>query len=167
MRDLDELYQKILENCPEIVRWAFQNKPKNFYEVTKIFDIEGSQSNISRFLEILNLAEELKDANCPNIQEKFAEASDWFKFLSLGSELFFAYEFVKLGFCVSLIPDNSLEWKIDQQDGASPDLSIEKDGQKFLVEVARILTFHGIFFRSRDRQFRPSPKPNSTVIHCH
>jgi hypothetical protein len=138
MLDLDDIYQQTLENCPEIVRWAFKNQPKHFYQITKIFDIEGSCSNLTRFLKILKLAEELKNANCPNIQEKFAEANTWSKYLSLGSELFFAYEFVKLGYCVSLIPDNSSEWTIEGKNLQSPDLSVERDGQKFLVEVARI-----------------------------
>lgn len=56
----------------------------------------------------------------------------------MGSELFFAYEFVKLGFCVSLIPDNSSEWKINGQNIPSPDFTVQKDSMKFLVEVARI-----------------------------
>jgi hypothetical protein len=139
MSHLEELYQQHLENCPEIISWAFENKPKNFYDIIKIFDIEGSSSTINRFLVILRLAEKLKNANCSNIQEKFAEVSEWNKFLSLGSELFFAYEFVKLGFDVSLIPDNSSEWKNSNgKDCSSPDIRIQKNGKEFLIEVARI-----------------------------
>jgi hypothetical protein len=139
MRNTEDLFQQALENCPEIVCWAFKNKPKNFYTINEEFDIEGSYSNLIRLLNILQLTEELRNANCSNIQEKFAETNKWSKFLSLGSELFFAYEFVKLGFEVSLISDNSREFKKTNGDnGASPDISIKKDGQQFLVEVARI-----------------------------
>jgi hypothetical protein len=135
----EDLFQQALENCPEIVRWAFKNKPENFYTINETFDIEGSSSTLIRLLSNLKFAEELKNTNCSNIQEKFAEANSWSKFLSLGSELFFAYEFVKLGFEVSLILDNSPEFKkANRQDKASPDISIKKDGRQFLVEVARI-----------------------------
>jgi hypothetical protein len=138
MRNTEDLFQQALENYPEIVRWAFKNKPKNFYTINEIFDTEGSSSALIRLLNILQLTEELRNANCLNIQEKFAETHEWKKFLSLGSELFFAYEFVKLGFEVSLIPDNSREFTANGQDIPSPDISIKKDGQEFLVEVARV-----------------------------
>lgn len=139
MSNSEQSYQQHLENCPEIISWAFKNKPKNFYEIIEIFDIEGSSSTINKFLVILSLAEKLKNANCLNIQEKFAEANTWSKFLSLGSELFFAYEFVRLGFDVSLILDNSKEWKKSNgQDCPSPDIKMQKDGKEFLVEVARL-----------------------------
>ena len=139
MYNLEDLYQKSLDNCPEIIRWSFEQKPKNFHDIKKIFDTEGSCQNFMRFLRNLKLAEELRNANCLNIQEKFAETNTWSKFISLGSELFFAHEFVKLGFEVSLIVDNCYEWKsANGQDIPSPDISIEKNGQQFLVEVARI-----------------------------
>ena len=132
------LYKKILEGCPEIVHWAFEKKPENFKKIIEEFKTGNNYSNIIKFLKILKLAEELKKAKCPNLQDKFAETSDWGKFLSLGSELFFAYEFVKLGFCVSLILDNSIEWKTNGNNIPSPDFTIKKCGKEYLVEVARI-----------------------------
>jgi hypothetical protein len=86
MLNLEDIDRETLENYPEIVRWVFENKPKNFDEITSIFNIEGSWSNLYRFLEILKLAEELKKAKCSNIQKKFAETNTWFKYLSLGSD---------------------------------------------------------------------------------
>lgn len=164
MFDLEDIYQQTLENCPEIIQWAFKNKPKNFYEIKKIFDIEGSCSTVIRSLKILKLAEDLKNANCSNIQEKFADTNTWSKFLSLGSELFFAYEFVKLGFDVSLIPDNSLEWRTrNGQDGKSPDISIKKDGHEFLVEVARINDDETILDIAN--QINPIIKRNPFCVH--
>lgn len=139
MLNIESLYQSSLDNCPEIIRWAFEKKPQNFYEIKKIFDIDGSSKNLYRFLINIKLAEELKNKNCLNIQEKFAETNTWFKFISFGSELYFASEFANLGFKVSFIPDNSSEWKRENgQDIPSPDISIEKNNQKILIEVARI-----------------------------
>ncbi|MEM8718148.1 MAG: hypothetical protein AAGE84_02410 [Cyanobacteria bacterium P01_G01_bin.39] len=139
MHDLEDLCQKSLEKCPEIIRWAFEKKPRNFYEIKKIFNIEGNSKNFTRFLRNLKLVEELKNYHCLNIQEKFEETNTWSKFLSFGSELFFAHEFAKLGFKVSFIPDNNSEWKRENgQDIPSPDIVVEKHGQKLLIEVARI-----------------------------
>ena len=139
MYDLENIYQSSLDNCPEIIRWAFGNKPQNFIEIKRIFNIDGNSKNFHRFLRNIKLAEELKSKGCLNIQEKFAETNTWFKFLSFGSELYFASEFAKLGFKVSFIPDDSSEWKRNNgQDIPSPDIFIEKNDQKFLVEVARI-----------------------------
>lgn len=132
-------YQQMLESCPEIVRWAFKKKPENFKKIIEEFKTGNNYSNLIEFLNILKLSEELKKAKCSNLQDKFAETNNWYKFLSLGAELFFAYEFVKLGFCVSLIPDNSKEWKNSNgQDIPSPDFTVKKCGNQYLVEVARI-----------------------------
>ena len=139
MYDLENIYQSNLDNCPKIIRWAFEKKPQNFYEIRKIFDIDGNSKNFYRFLRNIKLAEELKNNNCLNIQEKFAETNTCSKFLSFGSELYFANEFTNLGFKVSFIPDNSPEWKRENgQDIPSPDINIKMNNQKFLIEVARI-----------------------------
>ena len=139
MYDLENLYQNSLDNCPEIIRWAFEQKPQNFYEIKKIFDIDGSSKNFYRFLRNIKLVEELRSKNCLNMQEKFAETNTWSKFLSFGSELYLACEFTRLGFKVSLISDNSSEWKRENgQDIPSPDIYIEKNGIEFFIEVARI-----------------------------
>ena len=139
MLNIESLYQSSLDNCPEIIRWAFEKKTQNFNEIKKIFDIDGSSKNFYRFLRNIKLAEELKSKGCLNIQEKFAETNGWFKFLSFGSELYFANEFSKLGFEVSFIPDNSSEWKRENaQDIPSPDICVENKDQKFFIEVARI-----------------------------
>lgn len=139
MYDLENLYQNSLDNCPEIIRWAFEQKPQNFSNITEIFDLDGSLKNLFRFLKIIKLAEELKNQNCSNIQEKFAETNTWSKFLSFGSELYFASELAKLGFKVSFILDNSSEWKTDDsKDIPSPDIYIERNGLNFFIEVARI-----------------------------
>lgn len=138
MYDWENLYQNSLDNCLEIIRWAFKKKPQNYCKITEIFDIDGNLKNFHRLLKSIKLAEELKNQNCSNT-EKFAETDTWSKFLSFGSELYFASEFAKLGFKVSFIPDSSPEWKTDDgRDIPSPDIYIEKNDLKFLIEVARI-----------------------------
>ncbi|MDJ0898429.1 MAG: hypothetical protein QNJ55_06430 [Xenococcus sp. MO_188.B8] len=134
------IYASMLSDLPEIVNFAYQNNPENFYNVTEIFDEQ--ESNLSKFLQILAIAEKLRhDQNFKNntgIQEKFSEATNWYKFLSLESELYFANELKNLNFDVSFISDSSLEWQENNQTLPSPDLCAEKDNIKFLIEVAKI-----------------------------
>lgn len=125
---------------PEIVDWAFSKKQSNLLHITEHFG--ENQRNLFKFLEVFQLVEQLKSNNCLNIQDKFANTTDWEKFNSLSSELCFANELIKLGFSVSLIPDNTPEWTIEEgkkkRDNTSPDISAVKNGQEFLIEVARI-----------------------------
>lgn len=124
----------------EALNWAFGKKLSN---VLKIFeDARDSQTDLFKLEDILYLVEELKSSNCPNIQEKFADTTTWEKLCSLYSELFFANELRKLGFYVSLIPDNTPEWTIKkgkkEQSNTSPDIYVLKDELEFLIEVAQI-----------------------------
>ncbi|MBK1988667.1 hypothetical protein A0J48_014145, partial [Sphaerospermopsis aphanizomenoides BCCUSP55] len=116
---------------PEIFNWAFSQKLSNLYNISEHFG--ENETDLLNLLEIIYLAEQLKYANCSNIQEKFADTTNLNKLYSLSSELFFANEFRKLGFSVSLIPDNTPEWPTK-----SPDMCVVKEGREFLIEVARI-----------------------------
>jgi hypothetical protein len=148
-----------IRHFPEIIQYCFCEKSENFFKFVEFFkgsdselfklfgaDEEETLRNIRRsempdqsknylysFLKGIHLAQELKDFGCDGIQRKFLETPDWDKFLSLKSELLFAHAFAKLGFSISLISDSSQEWSTK-----SPDILLEKNGQKTFVEVARI-----------------------------
>jgi hypothetical protein len=143
--------------------YCFREKSENFFNIVEYFagnnsdlfklfgvdeeetlrNIRGSKipdqskNYLYSFSQGIHLAQELRDFGCDSI-EKFSETPDWKKFLSLKSELLFANAFAKLGFSVSLISDSSQEWRRNGQMLPSPDILLEKDGQKFFVEVARI-----------------------------
>jgi hypothetical protein len=116
---------------PEIVDWAFGKKITNLINIAEHFG--ERRRDLFKLFEILHLAEQLRSSNCSNIQEKFADTTSWSKLPALNSELFFANEFTKMGFSVSLIPDNTPEWPKQ-----SPDMCVVKEGREFLIEVARI-----------------------------
>ncbi|WP_413171920.1 hypothetical protein [Anabaena azotica] len=116
---------------PEIFDWAFSKKITNLIDITEHFG--EMRGDLFKLFEVLHFVEQLRSGNCSNIQEKFADTTSWSKLPSLNSELFFANEFAKMGFSVSLIPDNALEYP-----KKSPDISVLKDGREFLIEVALI-----------------------------
>jgi hypothetical protein len=148
-----------ISHFPEIIQYCFHEKSENFFKIVKCFAGSNSEpfnlfganeeetlrnirsSGIPResknylytFLKGMHLAQELGDFGCNDIQKKFSETPSWNKFLSLKSELLFAHAFATLGFSISLISDSDQEWS-----GRSPDICLEKDGQKIFVEVARI-----------------------------
>jgi hypothetical protein len=116
---------------PEIFDWAFSKKITNLTNIAE--DFGERRGDLFKLFEVLHLVEQLRASNCPNIQEKFADTTHWGKLCSLNSELFFANEFAKMGFSVSLISDNAREYH-----KKSPDISVLKDGREFLIEVALI-----------------------------
>jgi hypothetical protein len=148
-----------MSHFPEIIQYCFCKKSENFFKIAECFagdnselfklfgadeeetlrNIRGSKildrskSYLYSFLQGIHLAQELIDFGCDDIQQKFLETPSWDKFLSLKSELLFAHAFAKLGFSISLISDSSQEWSTK-----SPDILLEKNGQKIFVEVARI-----------------------------
>ena len=106
-----------------------------------IRDLGENQSRILILLECIKLAQQLRDDNCTNIQEKFADVSSWDKLFALHSEMIFAGAFSQQGFKVNFIPDRSETWKRDKKGSEyhkSPDISIEKDGKKLFVEVTQL-----------------------------
>lgn len=126
----------IIEDFPNIVRWMFKDKPSNLDKITEHF---GEQRrDLIQLFQIINIVELLHQSNCLNIECKLAEATNWDKLVALESELFFAKEFGKLGFSVTFISDSDREWYKGKQQTPSPDLLVEKDGEKILIEVARI-----------------------------
>jgi hypothetical protein len=148
-----------ISHFPEIIQYCFHEKSENFFKVVECFAGRNSEpfnlfganeeetlrnirssgipdqskDYLDTFLKGIHLAQELRDFGCNGIQRKFSETPRWDKFLSLKSELLFAHAFAKLGFSISLISDSDKEWS-----RKSPDILLEKDGQKIFVEVRRI-----------------------------
>jgi hypothetical protein len=121
----------------EILDWAFEHRPSNHLAVSREYNDDASNRSI--LFEVANLTHSLRQAGCERIQEKFVEVSSWSKMVSLKSELFFAYELIKIGFAIKFICDGDDVWKDSRgKQISSPDLLAKKLGREVFVEVQRI-----------------------------
>jgi hypothetical protein len=124
-----------MTSVPELIHWSFRKKPENLIEITKHFG--ETQRDLFKLLKILKLIELSRTRSLLNLQDKLVgESSNWRKFLTFGSELFFANEFFKQGFSVELILESDKNWA--KPNRKPPDFIVLKDEQKFLIEVVSI-----------------------------
>ena len=122
-------------NLPELIHWSFSRKSHTLLAVTEQFG--EFQADLFKFLEVLALVEVSRANSYSNTVDKLEmESSCWNRFLSFGSELFFANEFFKQKFNIELILGSEKIWS--KPNRKSPDFYASKDGSRFLVEVSRI-----------------------------
>ncbi|MEE9354981.1 MAG: hypothetical protein V3U75_05265 [Methylococcaceae bacterium] len=123
---------------PELIDWSLQKHKKGLYQLSKHFN--QFEPDFFKLLEIFAQIELSRSNNIVGIQEKIKEETSSFdRFLSFGSELVFANEFVFKGFGVELYVGNEAMW--EQPNSSSiptPDLSVDLRVMKMFTEVARV-----------------------------